>query len=281
MKDILIADAGSTKTDWSFFYEGSASPMKFSTVGINPAHISKESIQEILIGIKCSVGQLAIKKIVFFGAGCATDMMKEKISSAIDKVLACQDILVESDLTGAALAAWGDSEGLIAILGTGSATGYFKDGKIKKQIPSLGYLLGDEGSGYSLGRRLLNAIFKRLLPLSLIEKFEEEYHLSLSFLINEVYSKEKPAPFIASFSPFLLKNKEEESIQNLIAEEFDSFFQHNIIPYGEITKEIRMVGSIAFKYQEFLQQSADKFGFKISKVIKEPMPYLEKYFIDR
>ena len=281
MNDILIADAGSTKTDWSFIYKGSSSPMRVSSIGINPAHISTENIKEILKEIKCSLGQLPIDNILFFGAGCATPQMKEKVSTAFSDIFSCNNISIESDLTGAAIALWGNSEGLVAILGTGSATGFYADGKIQKQIPSLGYILGDEGSGFSLGRRLLNSVYKKILPPIIIEKFEEEYHLSLSLLINEIYAKGKPASYIASFSPFLLKNKEEESIQNIILEEFDSFFLHNIIPYGNISRDIRMIGSVAFNYQDFIKNSANKFGFNIEKVVKEPMPYLEKYFMEK
>ena len=278
MKDFLIADAGTTKTEWAFFYEGKASPIRLKTEGINPAQMSIEQIKKTLLKVKNHFNLDRFDSIYYFGAGCATPLMVEKIRSAYSEIFKYRNINIGSDLKGAAIALLGNNKGLIGILGTGSSTGYFENGELLRQIPSLGFILGDEGSGTALGKRLLNAIYKKQLSKSIIEKFEQEYHLSLSVLIEEVYSKERPGAFIASFSPFLLKNKNDNSIRKMISEEFDCFFKKNVLPYGTEGREISLVGSIAYYYEDLVRESAKSNKIEIKEIIKEPMSALVRYY---
>ncbi|MCH5234285.1 MAG: ATPase [Muribaculaceae bacterium] len=220
-------------------------------------------------------------KILFFGAGCATPLLNHYIYNAFTSVFNIDNVIVDSDLKGAYIALFGNEDGIACILGTGSASALFSKGEIMAKTPSLGFILGDEGGGVSLGKHLLNAVFKNQLSDDLIEKFQKKYNLSLEELIEKVYKQPKPAPFIASFSPFLLENVNEKDIQLLIEKEFENFFKKNIMPYKALGNyKIGFIGSIALNYKEILLKTADKFGFQICKILKDPLPAIEKFYLD-
>lgn len=282
MDYILIADAGSSKTDWSLIPERGCTPLRFQSNGINPAICSDEDIINTLTQVKRNIEGKNIKYIYFFGAGCATDRLKTKISKDLNNVFGISNVFVESDLIGASIALFGDTEGITCILGTGSNTGLYSKGKIIKHIPPLGYILGDEGSGVALGKRLLNSVFKRQLPEIIIKKFEQEFNLSVSEILNEVYCKTNPSQFIASFSPFLLNNIDTFEVKELVRTEFENFFTKNILPYGDLSSyKIGIVGSIGYNYQEIIKEIAKQNDLEISLIIQKPITYLEKYYSER
>lgn len=280
MKGILIVDAGASKSDWSLLTE-KAEPLRLNTCGINPAHDSIETIFSQFRDVSKQLSEYPIEAIHFFGAGCASSDLKNKIKLALLKNFNSNIINVNPDIKAAAIALFGNNTGIACILGTGSATALFRNGKTINKIPSLGFILGDEGSGFALGKRLLNGIYKQTLSPIIIDSFMNEYGLKLETLIKKIYSEPKPTTFIASFAPFLLKFKNHQDIENLITEEFDSFFEKNIIPYHpDADLEIGMVGSVAFNFREFIQKSAKNKGIDITKIVDKPMPYLEQYFIN-
>lgn len=282
MDYILIADAGSSKTDWSLIPERGCTPFRFQSNGINPAICSDEDIINTLTQVKRNIEGKIIKYIYFYGAGCATDRLKTKISKDLNNVFGISNVFVESDLIGASIALFGDTEGITCILGTGSNTGLYSKGKIIKHIPPLGYILGDEGSGVALGKRLLNSVFKRQLPEIIIKKFEQEFNLSVSEILNEVYCKTNPSQFIASFSPFLLNNIDTFEVKKLVRTEFENFFTKNILPYGDLSSyKIGIVGSIGYNYQEIIKEIAKQNDLEISLIIQKPITYLEKYYSER
>lgn len=279
MNEILIADAGSSKTKWSLLSSGAPLPMRISSEGINPLHDDPVSIEEKLHQVWSFFHGHKIEKVYFFGAGCAFEAIKDNMASLIKKKFQCQNAEVESDLYAASLALFGEGEGIACILGTGSNSCVFSEGKIVAKTPSLGYLLGDEGGGVSLGRQLLNAIFKHRLPKEIIAKFQDEYHLSIEELLNKVYLSEKAASFIASFSPFLLKNIDTEEIRIIVEKEFERFIVNNISPYkSRDIKNIGFVGSIAFNFASILKSVVEKNGFILSEILKDPLPSLEQYY---
>lgn len=279
MKDLLLADAGSTKTDWSLLSDTQNVSVRVQTKGINPALTPQKEILEIMKTLPDKLKSSRPKRICFFGAGCATPSLKEIVKESLSETFQVGDITVESDLMAAAIALFGDSKGIVGILGTGSNCGIYQAGKLNQPIPSLGYILGDEGSGVSLGKRLLNAVFKKQLADELIKKFIYEYELNLPTLIDRVYRQSNPSSFIASFSPFLLKTINYPEIYNLVSEEFDSFFKKNILPLRESNSyEIGIVGSIAFNYQSVLRAAAERFGLEIKTVLHNPMSNLENYY---
>lgn len=279
MKGILIADAGSTKTSWSFLSQDSPRPLRFESSGLNPMHQSADSLKSILAGIKILLKDNLIDKIFFYGAGCASKEINSKLEKILKECFQAKETYVESDLLGAAIALFGDEEGIACILGTGSNSGLYSSGKIISRIPSLGFILGDEGGGVALGKRLLNAVFKKQLPDSIISKFFFEHDINLQELIIKTYRESNAAAFLASFSPFVLNNLDKVEIHELVMEEFDNFFSKNILPYGNIqNRKIGFVGSIALNYEPVLKKSAEHFGITIDRIVKNPLPSLENYY---
>lgn len=282
MKKILIADAGSTKTHWSLLTEETGTPVGISTAGINPAHDTPEAVAAKLRDLQNHEDFRRIDEIYFYGAGCATDALKQTLKDALKEALGAEKIVVESDLLGAAIALFGASDGIACILGTGSNTGLYSGGKIISKIPSLGFILGDEGGGVALGKVLLNGIFKRQLSPETISKFEREYNLSLDTLIEKVYRQPKPAPFIASFSPFLLENIGSEEIRNLLKNEFKDFFKKNILSYKDYEGyKVGFVGSIAYNFKDILIETASEYRLEISNIISQPIHGLEKHYLGK
>ena len=283
MDGVLIVDAGSSKTDWSFLIGKESDPIRFKTDGINPAHMSCEAIRDKLKGLERHFPVADLKEIYYFGAGCASAFLQQKVKESLIEAFQIQKVSVASDLYAASLALFGDADGIPCILGTGSNSGLYLQGELKQPIPSLGYIIGDEGSGVALGKRLLNNIFKKLLSPGLIEKFESVYKLHVPELIESVYLKPRPAQFLSSFSTFLKDNIHEKEIVDLVSGEFDSFFIKNILPLGNIiyNYKVGFVGSIAFYFEELVKKSAEKFGLEISSVIKKPLPSLERYFLEK
>lgn len=282
MKNFLIADAGATKTDWALFLENNRPIVSYRTEGLNPAHMSQREIIGILIKVKEFYKNFEIHHIFFFGAGCATELFCQLISSALSEVFPDANSKVESDITGAGKALFRQGEGIIAILGTGSATALYKDGFLIESIPSLGFILGDEGSGAALGKRLINAVFKKTLPSVLIKKFEIEYKLSLPDLLERIYKHPAPARFIASFTPFLLNNLDNEDVYDMVKKEFFLFFEKNIFPYHRKSEQkIGMVGSIAFYFSQILREVAADNNYEICGIIKEPLSNLIDYYKEK
>lgn len=280
MPNILIAEAGSTKTDWSLLSEDNSDIIRIHTKGINPLLSSQTQIQETIKNLKKSLENFLINHIYFYGAGCVGDSQKNVIREAISFYWPDCFINIQSDIIAAGKALFGEDEGIVGILGTGSNSCYFQNGVVVKQIPPLGYILGDEGSGAALGKKLLNAVFKRNLHEEIIKRFQEEYNLSLQELIENVYRKPMASSYIASFYPFLLKNKDNLQIRRLVVDELENFFIRNILPYHcNPDTKIGFIGSIADANKELLQEIAVKYKFKIHKILKSPIRELEKYYI--
>lgn len=282
IKGILIADAGSTKTKWSYLQNKECDPVRILSEGINPFHENIDNIQQKFLKIKEDLDDKEIAEIFFYGAGCASTEIKYKLHEALSGVFNCQKIQVESDMRGAALALFGDGKGIACILGTGSNSCIINKGEIIDKIPSLGYILGDEGSGVALGKDLLNAIFKNQVEDSIIKEFQDEYNLSLPELLKRVYKEHKPAPFIASFVPFILNHIQYPSVRKIAEKEFDNFFIKNVLPYGATADfKVGLVGSVAYHFRDSIKKCASQLGISVSAIIADPLPALEIYHMSR
>lgn len=281
MPGLLIADAGTTKTDWSFLpkKEEARNVIRISSHGINPVHQTDSTIEKVITSVKEELKEETIDSIYFFGAGCLGERISKKMEKLLNDAWPLASINIESDIIGASKALFGDKSGLTCILGTGSNTCLYKNGKIIDHIPPLGFILGDEGSGASLGKRLLNAIYKRDISEFIIRAFEEEFQFSEKDIIERVYRCEKASSFLASFTPFLYKYKEREEITNLLYAEFKNFFDKNILNYGDVKDyELGFIGSVAWFFRPTLEAVSNSYGFKIHKILKAPILELEKYY---
>ena len=284
---ILIADSGSTKTDWCLCHEGTiVSTMQ--TQGINPYHQSEEAIEQVLreellpqlttlwAGKSCPYTDL---NIVFYGSGCANATASGRIKEAIEKVLGTTNATIHSDLLGAARALCGHDEGIACVLGTGSNSCLYNGKEIVANTPPLGYILGDEGSSAVLGRRLVGDCLKNQLPEAIRDEFLAEYNLTQEIILEKVYRQPLANRFLASLTPFLSKHREVPEIHKLLVESFTDFFVRNVKQYRRPWLPIHFVGSIANAFASELKEAAESLGMELGNIMQSPMEGLVKYHV--
>lgn len=268
----IIADSGSTKTDWCIIEPGGIRTA-FTTSGINPVVMDEDTVRRILREelMPHVTHALDIYDIQFFGAGC-TPAKIPVIESLLRELFPhAYNMRVASDMLGAAIAACGRNEGIAAILGTGSNSCLFDGEKIVQNTPCLGFILGDEGGGAVMGKHFLNGILKRTLPVSLCDKFLSETGLTQETIISKVYRGEAPNRFLASMSPFIHDNLDVPELREMVVSNFRAFFRNNIHQYGHPDWPVNFVGSMAFHYQSELTEAAQLEGFQIGRLIKSPI----------
>nr|MDE6670102.1 hypothetical protein [Muribaculaceae bacterium] len=275
--NIIIADAGGTKTDWIMLTSPSDySPLSFRGESLNILQLTPEDIRNRL---SCIPFTCQNPEIYFYGAGCATPQLCDDMYRHLAyRWPAAYHIEVASDLIASGRALFGDAEGLACILGTGSNSGFFIGGKLKQRVPSLGFILGDEGSGASLGRRLIADFLKGILYPDLSRRFTHAYGLSLDEVLQRVYRTEAPAAFLASVVPFLTQNITDPQISVLIASEFDRFFERNIRLYNLTPNTpIGFTGGIASTFNKALCEAALRHGYTIDRILSTPLSGLITY----
>ena len=220
-----------------------------------------------------------IEEVYYYGAGCLSEGICSNVSRAIAANIPTAKIIsVNSDLLAAARALCGNAAGIACIMGTGSNSCYYDGKQIVDNVSPLGFILGDEGSGAVLGKLLVGDVLKKQLPEELCEKFLKEYDLDRMKIIENVYKKPAANRFLASLSPFLIKNIEEPAIHRLVLNAFKAFFVRNIENYSNYKSlEVSFVGSVAYYYQEVLKEAAAALDIKVGTIIKSPMEGLLKY----
>ncbi len=276
----LVVDSGSTKTDWGFFntvYDLKA----VKTQGINPCHQSEEEIRSIirneLLPNTQNLDLAAITEVFYYGAGCATQSICEQMAALLKEFIPNAAIAVDSDMLGAARALCGHAEGVACVLGTGSNSCLYNGKAIEDQVPSLGYILGDEGSSAALGRRLIGDCLKRQLPEAVSREFMERYSLTKESIIESVYRKPLPNRFIAGFAPFVYDKRAIPEVHKMIIQCFSEFFTRNVINYHKPWLPVHFVGSLAGSFAEELRETADSLGMTIGKIEASPMNGLVGY----
>lgn len=276
----LVVDSGSTKTDWGFFstvYDLKA----VKTQGINPCHQSEEEIRGIirneLLPNTQNIDLGAITEVFYYGAGCATQSICEQMAALLKEFIPNAAIAVDSDMLGAARALCGHAEGVACVLGTGSNSCLYNGREIVDQVPSLGYILGDEGSSAALGRRLIGDCLKRQLPEAVSREFLERYSLTKEIIIESVYRKPLPNRFIAGFSPFVYEKRAVPEVHKMIIQCFSEFFTRNVINYHKPWLPVHFVGSLAGSFADELKETADSLGMTIGKIEASPMSGLVDY----
>lgn len=276
----LVVDSGSTKTDWGFFstvYDLKA----VKTQGINPCHQSEDEIRTIirneLLPNTQGLDLSAISEVFYYGAGCATESICTQMAALLEEFFPNAAITVDSDMLGAARALCGHSEGVACVLGTGSNSCLYNGKSIEDQVPSLGYILGDEGSSAALGRRLIGDCLKRQLPEAVSREFMERYSLTKESIIESVYRKPLPNRFIASFAPFVYEKRTIPEVHMMIIQCFQEFFTRNVINYHKPWLPVHFVGSLAGSFAEELRETADSLGMTIGKIETSPMNGLVDY----
>jgi len=281
---ILIADSGSTKTDWRLIDENKQIH-QFATQGMSPYFQSSEQMAEILRSelfpqLQSRIGHSAFD-IHFYGAGCRVEDKKQIVKKALSEVFPKAAIEIHTDMLGAARSLCGKNAGIAAILGTGANTCYYDGDEIIENKTSSGYILGDEGSGAHIGKTFIQAYLNDELPQNLSSKFHERFKLSKDDILDAVYKQPLPNRFLASFSKFIYQNLKEQFIIDLVAGCFDAFFDKYICKY-EKHKEVKLscTGSVAFYFSNILRAVASNKGVNIDTIIESPIAGLTLYHLE-
>lgn len=274
---ILIADSGSTKTDW-VLHDGNSIVTRVNTQGLNPTQQSAEDIYKVIsTELDGKIAPDAPATIYFYGAGCAYDNANNRMKEALEQYFVTRKINIHSDLLAAARALCGHEEGIACILGTGSNSCLFDGEKITDNTPSLGYILGDEGSGAHLGRQLVSDCIKKQLPSDLRQKFLEEYKLDVATILERVYHTPLPNRWLASLTPFLCEHKENPEIKSLLKQCFTQFFQRNTMVYRRSWLPIHVVGGVGVHFATEIKDTAESLGLSIGNIVESPMAGLIEY----
>ena len=277
MHTILIADSGSTKTQWCLL-QGNKKKM-ISTQGISPYFMNDEALAVILTKeLLPKTGAIAIDEIFYYGTGCSNQTNISLIKRSLKKIYKTAKVSVEHDLLGAAKALCGNEKGIACILGTGSNSCFYNGKKIVKNSPGLGFILGDEGSGTHLGKKVLQHYLYKTFDAELMDKFEAKYPHNVDDMLDSVYKKPLANRFLSSFVPFLIENRGHYMIENIIEDSINDFFFNHIYKYRESwTLPINFVGSVAYGFKDVLKQMCNDYELKLGTVIKSPMDGLVKY----
>lgn len=268
---IVIADSGSSKTDWRLITKDGVGA-EVQTSGLNPLILSETDFKKELQNSELKGWPKdSIEKVFFYGSGITDIKVQENVANWLSTIFTKADIMANSDLLGAARAIYGTEEGIIGIIGTGSNSGYFNGSEIEQTIPALGYMLGDEGSGNALGKRLVVAFKRDELPSTLTKAFESFYP-DFDDLLNNIYKSNQPARLLASFVPFIHQYQEDSCIRQLVQDEFVKYF--SLMSKYENISRVGLVGSVAHYFSNTLHQVAEEAGIKIYKILKLPIDSL-------
>lgn len=278
---VAIVDSGSTKSDWVILDEFKNVFLKTETIGFNPNFISRELIvPEIEKNTSLTSVKNSITKIYFYGSGCGIQQNRDTIAHELERVFINAKITVKEDLAAAAYAAYNGNPAIICIMGTGSNSCYFDGENLKIKLPSLGILMGDEGSGSAIGKQLVRRFFMKRLPQDLHKEFEETYHLTLDEALKNMYHSTRPNAFLADFNKFVVERKNHPYFVQMVSEEMRNFFDYQVIPYEESKKsEINFIGSIAYYYENILRSVASELQLNVGHVVQKPIESLVNYHI--
>jgi glucosamine kinase len=280
---ILVADSGSTKTDWLLKQPGQA-PLEFRTHGLNPYFLTEKEIVKILQdqAPELTAFGAEVKEIYFFGAGCSSPDRHEIVSNALSALFSKAYISVDSDLLGSAYATCGHEKGLCCVLGTGSNISFFDGEEIHLGKHGLGFILGDEGSGTWFGKALITDYLYGLMPEEIHNLFKNTYALTKEEVIQNVYQKPSANSYLASFARFFNVIRKTEYGKALVNKGLQEFIDTNIKSYPEYhTFKSHFVGSIAFVFEDELKALAATQDIHIGKIIKQPINDLLAFILSR
>lgn len=275
----LIADCGATKSHWALVKDDGPFSL-FETTGINALHISQDGIYNIVATeLLPYISDISgVSEIYFYGAGVVDVLIKKRVACALQQVFQKAVIEVETDLMGAARALCGHNPGIACILGTGSNSCLYDGRQIVANVSPLGYILGDEGSGAVLGKKLIADVLKYQLPSEIADKFMRQYNLDYATLIKRIYREPGANKYMASFVPFLKENIDVPQINSLVVNAFKEFFERNIAQYPDASAlPVNFIGSVAYHFLTQLGEAATLSGFSIGEIIQSPMQGLIAY----
>ena len=273
----LIADSGATKAEWSLLTNGKRKTIL--TQGISPYFLNKDQVSDLLLKeLKPGLKNIPVDEVYYYGTGCANPDNAKLIKKAIKQVFPEADIEVNHDLLAAARALCGNEKGIACILGTGSNSCYYNGKRIISNSPGLGYVLGDEGSGAYLGKKVLQYYLYNTFDDELRGRFDVTYLTNKAEILENVYKNPLPNRYLAGFVMFLAENRGHYMIENIIEDCLNDFFFTHLCKYKETwTLPINFAGSVAFGFRDVLEELCRSYEFELGKILKKPMSGLIEY----
>ncbi len=278
---ILIADSGSTKTIWKCT-DGAGEVQTANTAGINPYYNNPDEILKEITHARTQLSSRHIEEIYFYGAGCSTDNQKAIVSQALASQFGAEVISVRTDLLGAARALFQKESGIVCILGTGSGSCIYNGENIVRSIPSLGFILGDEGSGASLGKQFVRDFLREDMPESLLKIINEEIGINKEEVLKHVNQDAMPSKYLAGFSKYIHEYLDHKYMHDLVSQSFEEFVKEYVIRYeGYRGYKISFIGSIAVNYNKILKEVLDKYQLGLGKIENNPIEGLIEYHLSQ
>lgn len=280
---IAIVDGGSTKCDWVLLRGSGEEIMQTQTRGFNPNNIEIDQIPvEIHKNQDLEKVKEEIQYLFFYGAGCGTKENQKVVKQQLSKVFPQAKVKVAEDLMAAAYSVYQGKPTMVCILGTGSNSCYFNGKNVKVKLPSLGFILGDDGSGNAMGRRIVKNYFMDKLPLEVKRDFEKEYNLSIEELLENMYHKKDMVnAYFAEFNKFVVKWKDHSFVQKMIYDEFCNYVEYQLLPYEEIKKvSVSFIGSIAYVYSDILKSVLSEYNLDLGIIVRRPISNLVHYHVE-
>lgn len=277
---ILVADSGSTKTDWRLIKD-KTEILACTTMGFNPYFVDSAVVLKELSASELATKKEEVEQVFFYGAGCSSPKKQAFLVTIFTKFFTNANITVNHDLLAAARAACKNESGLVAILGTGANTCLYNGTDITHNIPALGYILGDEGGGVHLGKLFIKKLLHEQLSYKVSTDFKQTFpELNLNTILDKVYKQALPNRFLASFAQFVLKHENEADINPIIHQSFHEFFKQYIVLYPNYQQySLHIVGSIGFHFQQHIALAAKDYGVSIGKVIQQPINELVDFHL--
>ena len=277
---VLIVDSGSTKTDWISIDKKGETIFSTQTLGLNPQVLSSSILKERIINnFDLYQNRKNVTHLYFYGAGLGIDSTQIRIRKVFDEIFTNSEFIIKEDTFAAVYAASKTGEkSIVCILGTGSNCTYFDGKEIEQRVTSLGYVLMDEASGNFYGKQLLRSYYFKTMSGQLSKEFEKEYDLSPDTVKENIYRRENPNTYLATFSKFLIKHKKNEIFQDIIQKGLNRFINHQILQF-ENAKDvpIHFIGSISFFLKEEIEKALKLKGLTMGRIVQRPIDELVKY----
>jgi glucosamine kinase len=275
-KRILIAESGSTKTDWCFITNGRK---KYSqTQGIHPFFQSEEMITAILQSELPIQPKITFDAIYFYGAGVQQSSNAKKVTACLKQHVHAKKVVVESDLLASARALCKHEAGIACIMGTGSNSGYYNGKRISHKTPALGYVLGDEGGGTALGKKVLQYHLHGIFDTELQQAFSSMFQMNADEIMEGVYRKPMPNRFIAQFAAFVFEHRGHYMIENIAEDSMNDFFINHLLRYPQVWKvPVHFSGSVAYLLRDILHNLCEQYEISCGKIIQKPMKDLAAF----
>jgi glucosamine kinase len=279
---ILIADSGSTKCEWCVVDKGKVKKTVF-TLGISPYFLNSQQIEALVRkDLYPEVNRFSFDAVFYYGTGCKNPANRTMVRKALKKVFPAASIEVDHDLMGAARSVCKSGKGIACILGTGSNSCYYNGKKIVKNSPGLGFILGDEGSGAYLGKKVLQYSLYKTFDEELQYRFNEKFNLTEVEILDKVYKQPLPNRFLASFTLFLAENRGHFMVENIIEDGLNDFFFQHVCKYNESWKyPIHFVGGVSYGFRDVITELCSSYELELGTILQNPMEGLVEFHKDK